>query len=377
MLRTMTVIDVPRGLAGLAVAETSVGDVRGEEGFYHYHEYDATTLARRCSFEDVWRLLIDGVLPTDDTQRAAFAAETAALRPLPPSIDGVVGPVASLGSPDAELRSVMAAIGASAGFRPVVDLSPAQRRHDGLLLAATMPTAVAALHRRRQGLAPIRPDPARGVVADYLHQLGAEPTPDQVRALEQYLISTIDHGFNSSTFTARVVASTGADTGACVVAAMGALSGPRHGGAPSRALDMLDAIGTGAAAPAWVRAELDAGRRIPGFGHAVYRTTDPRSALLSEVANRLGGPRVAMATEVEAVVVAELARRHPERRLVTNVEYWASVVLEAAGVPRPLFTSTFSVARVVGWTAHILEQAADAKIIRPSAHYVGPDPARS
>ena len=377
MLRTMTVIDVPRGLAGVAVAETSVGDVRGEEGFYHYHEYDATTLARRWSFEDVWRLLVDGALPADDTERAAFAAETAALRPLPPSIDGVVGAVSSLGSPDAELRSLMAAIGASAGFRPVVDLSPAQRRHDGLVLAATMPTAVAALHRRRQGLEPIAPDPAGGVVADYLHQLGAEPTPDQVRALEQYLISTIDHGFNSSTFTARVVASTGADTGACVVAAMGALSGPRHGGAPSRALDMLDAIGTAAAAPAWVRAALDAGLRIPGFGHAVYRTTDPRSALLSEVANRLGGPRVAMAAEVEAVVVAELARRHPERRLVTNVEYWASVVLEAAGVPRSLFTSTFAVARVVGWTAHILEQAADAKIIRPYAHYVGPDPARS
>jgi citrate synthase len=198
-----------------------------------------------------------------------------------------------------------------------------------------------------------------------------------VRALEQYLISTIDHGFNSSTFTARVVASTGADTGACVVAAMGALSGPRHGGAPSRALDMLDAIGTAAAAPTWVRAELEAGRRIPGFGHAVYRTTDPRSVLLSEVANRMGGPRVELATEVEAVVEAELARRHPERRLVTNVEYWASVVLDAAGVPRQLFTSTFAVARVIGWTAHILEQAADAKIIRPSAHYVGPDPSRS
>ena len=373
----MTVIDVPRGLAGVAVAETSVGDVRGEEGFYHYRQYDATTLARRCTFEELWRLLVDGALPADEWERAAFAAETAALRALPPAIDAVARAAAGLGSPDAELRSVKAANGAGAGLRPVVDLAPAERRHDGLLLAATMPTAVAALHRRRQGLEPITPDPARGVVADYLHQLGVDATSDQVRALEQYLISTIDHGFNSSTFTARVVASTGADTGACVVAAMGALSGPRHGGAPSRALDMLDAIGTAAAAPAWVRTELDAGRRIPGFGHAVYRTTDPRSALLSEVANRIGGPRVELATEVEAVVEAELARRHPERRLVTNVEYWASVVLDAAGVPRRLFTSTFAVARVIGWTAHILEQAADAKIIRPSAHYVGPDPSRS
>jgi citrate synthase len=371
-----SVIDVPRGLAGVAVAETSVGDVRGEEGFYHYHQYDATALARGCTFEDVWRLVVDGALP-DGPQRAAFGAETAALRPLPASIGAVVAAAAPLGAPDGELRAVMAAIGAGAHLRPVVDLPPAERRHDGLLMAATMPTAVAALHRRRQGLEPIPPDPQRGVVADYLHQLGAEPTPDQVRGLEQYLITTIDHGFNSSTFTARVVASTGADTAACVVAAMGALSGPRHGGAPSRALDMLDAIGSASAAPRWVRAELDSGRRIPGFGHAVYRTTDPRSALLAEVAARLGGERAAMATEVEAVVVAELARRHPERRLVTNVEYWASVVLEATGVPRELFTSTFAVARVIGWTAHILEQSADTKIIRPSAHYVGPEPSRS
>jgi citrate synthase len=371
------VIDVPRGLAGVAVAETSVGDVRGEEGFYHYHQYDATALARRYSFEDVWRLLIDGALPHDDAERSAFAAETAALRTLPPEIDRVVTTASSLGAPDAELRTVMAAIGAAARLRPVVDLAPAERRRDGLRLAAAMPSAVAALHRRRQGREPIAPDPARGVVADYLNQLGVEPSPEQVRALEQYLITTIDHGFNSSTFTARVVASTGADTGACVVAAMGALSGPRHGGAPSRALDMLDAIGRASAAEAWVRAELDAGRRIPGFGHAVYRATDPRSALLAEVAARVGGSRVAMAAAVEGVVVAELARRHPERRLVTNVEYWASVVLEAAGVPRALFTSTFAVARVIGWTAHILEQAADAKIIRPAAHYVGPDPSPS
>ncbi len=370
------VIDVPRGLSGVAVAETAVGDVRGNEGFYHYHQYDATDLARRYTFGDVWRLLVDGALPTAG-ERAAFAAETAAMRPLPDGLDAVVAAAAPLGAPDAELRSVVGAVGAAARLRPLVDLSPAERRRDGLLMAGTMPTAVAALHRRRQGLAPIAPDPRRGVVADYLHQLGAAPTPDQVRGLEQYLITTIDHGFNSSTFTARVVASTGADTGACVVAALGALSGPRHGGAPSRALDMLDAIGSVSNAEAWVRAELDAGRRLPGFGHAVYRTTDLRSALLAEVAARLGGPRVAMAADVEAVVVAELARRHPERRLVTNVEYWASVVLEATGVPRELFTSTFAVARVIGWTAHILEQAADAKIIRPSAHYIGPAPARS
>jgi citrate synthase len=197
-----------------------------------------------------------------------------------------------------------------------------------------------------------------------------------VRALERYLVTTIDHGFNNSTFTARVVASSGADTGACVVAAMGALSGPRHGGAPSRALDMLDAIGSTDRAEDWVRAELHADRRIPGFGHPVYRTMDPRSVLLAEVAAELGGPRVDLATHVEATVRAELARRHPERPLDTNVEFWASIVLEGAGVPPELFTSTFAVARVIGWTAHILEQSADTKIIRPSAHYTGPEPSQ-
>src|SRR5262249_32048997 len=225
-----SVIDVPRGLAGVAVAETAVGDVRGDEGFYHYHQYDATALARRYTFEDVWRLLVDGSLPTA-AERAEFAAETAALRPLPTPVGTVVAAEASLRAPDAELRSGMAAVGAAASLRPVVDLSPAERRRDGLSLAARMPTAVAALHRRRQGLETIAPDPQRGVVADYLRQLGTEPTADQVRGLEQYLITTIDHGFNSSTFTARVVASTGADTGACVGAALGALSGPRPGGA--------------------------------------------------------------------------------------------------------------------------------------------------
>jgi citrate synthase len=376
MLTTMTtMIDVPRGLAGVAVAETAVGDVRGEEGFYHYHQFDATGLARTRSFEDVWRLLIDGNLPANPAEAAAFRAETGPRRVLPAPVDAVVAAVGRLGAPDAGLRAVMAAVGAAAGLRPIVDLTREEVRRDGLLMAAPMSTAVAALYRRRQGLAPVPVDPAGGLVEDYLRQLsGEDPAPEQVRALQQYLVTTIDHGFNNSTFTARVVASSGADTGACVVAAMGALSGPRHGGAPSRALDMLDAIGTADRAEAWVQAELDAGRRIPGFGHPVYRTMDPRSVLLAEVATGLGGPRVELATQVEATVRAQLARRHPERPLDTNVEFWASIVLEGAGVPPELFTSTFAVARVIGWTAHSLEQADDTKIIRPSAHYVGPEP---
>jgi citrate synthase len=370
-----TMMDVPPGLAGVAVAETAVGDVRGEEGFYHYRQYDACELARTSTFEDVWRLLIDGALPAGDADRAAFAAEVGALRALPRSVTPVIDALAPLGAPDAELRSAIAAVGAARRLRPIGDLSPLERRIDALAVAAVVPTAVAALYRRGHGHEPVAPDPSRPVVEDYLRQLlGEVPSPVVVRALEQYLISTIDHGFNASTFTARVVASTAADTGAAVVAALGALSGPRHGGAPSRVLDLLDAVGSADRAAAYVRAEMDAGRRIPGFGHAVYRAHDPRSELLHEVAVSVGGPRVDVAAEIEEIVVAELARRYPDRRLVTNVEFWAAVVLEQSGMPRPLFTSTFAVARVIGWTANILEQATDPKIIRPAAHYIGPEP---
>jgi citrate synthase len=368
-------MDVPRGLAGVAVTSTSVGDVRGEEGFYHYRQYDACELARTQTFEDVWRLMIDGALPANDEERAAFAAEVAAQRGLPASTSGLIERLAGLGSPDAEVRSAMAAIGAARQLPPIVDVSRGDQRAEAIALAAMLPTVVAALHRRRLGLEPIEPDPGLPVVADYLRQLHGTPAPAaQVRALEQYLISTVDHGFNASTFTARVVASTGADMAAAIVAALGALSGPRHGGAPSRVLDMFDAIGTPDRARDWVTAQLDADRRISGFGHAVYRSKDPRSELLSEIAHRLDGGRVEMAANVEGIVLDELARRHPERRLVTNVEFWASVVLEESTVPRELFTSTFAVARIVGWTANILEQAEDTKIIRPAAHYVGPEP---
>jgi citrate synthase len=368
-------MDVPRGLAGVAVTSTSVGDVRGEEGFYHYRQYDACELARTQSFEDVWRLMIDGALPADERERAAFAAEVAEHRALPDSVSAVLERLAHLGSPDAEARAALAALGAASHLLPIVEVSRAEQRAEAIALAAALPTAVAALHRRRLGLDPVAPDPRLPVVADYLRQLHGSAAPaDQVRALEQYLISTIDHGFNASTFTARVVASTGADMAAALVAALGALSGPRHGGAPSRVLDMFDAIGRPERARAWVTAELDAGRRISGFGHAVYRSKDPRSELLSEIAHGLNGERVEMAAAMEASVLDELGRRHPERPLVTNVEFWASVVLEATNVPRDLFTSTFAVARVIGWTANILEQAEDTKIIRPAAHYVGPEP---
>ena len=217
------------------------------------------------------------------------------------------------------------------------------------------------------------PSGGLGHAAAYLYSVtGVRASPAAVRALEQYLVLTLDHGFNASTFTARVVASTGADLSAVAGAALGALSGPLHGGAPSRALDALDAIGDPAGTDAWVRAEVAAGRRIMGFGHAVYRGVDPRSRLLREVAGELGGPLVERAVAIEAQVEGTLDRLKPGRPLASNVEFYAGVVMAACGLPRELFSPTFAVSRVVGWMAHALEQAAGAKLIRPGARYDGP-----
>jgi citrate synthase len=208
--------------------------------------------------------------------------------------------------------------------------------------------------------------------ANYLYMLtGSEPTPEHARAIEQYLISTVDHGFNNSTFTARVIASTGTDLAACVTGALGSLSGPLHGGAPSRALDTLDEIGTPDKAEEWVREQVTNGARIMGFGHPVYRTDDPRSIMLRGVAERLGGPLVDFAVSVEAHVIKALAELKPGRQLYTNVEWYAGVVMELCGVPRDMFTPTFATSRVIGWCANILEQSHDSKIIRPAAHYSG------
>ncbi|MEV7685071.1 citrate synthase/methylcitrate synthase [Streptomyces bungoensis] len=374
--RTAPRVDVPRGLAGVVVTDTQVGDVRGTEGFYHYRQYSAVELARTCGFEDVWHLLLHGELPGPD-RRAAFAAETAALRRLPGEVSAALPAVAAASrtsGPLAGMRTALSLLGAAKGFRPVYDIDAGRRRADALAACAAVPTLLTALYRLGRGLDPVEPREDLSHAADYLYMLtGEEPDPRQARAVEQYLISTVDHGFNASTFTARVIASTGADVAACLTGAVGALSGPLHGGAPSRALDTLDAIGTPDRTDAWIRERVLAGDRIMGFGHPVYRTEDPRSRMLREIALGFGGPRVDLAVQVERQVEAILAELKPGRELHTNVEYYAGVVMELCGLPREMFTPTFAAARVVGWSANILEQAEDSKIIRPVARYVGPE----
>ncbi|MDQ0793489.1 citrate synthase/methylcitrate synthase [Streptomyces sp. B1I3] len=370
-------LDAPRGLAGVIVTDTALGDVRGREGFYHYRHYSAIELAESRSFEDVWYLMFHGELP-DRAGSAEFAARTAALRRLPFEVRDALPAIARAGAvsgPLAGLRTALSLLGASAGFRPVYDIGADRRRSDALTVCAAVPTVLTALYRLGQGLQPVEPREDLPFAANYLYMLtGQEPDIARAAAVERYLIATVDHGFNASTFTARVVASTGADTAACLVAAVGALSGPLHGGAPSRALDTLDAIGTPDRIDGWIREQVLAGGRIMGFGHPVYRTEDPRSRMLRSIAQGFGGPLVDFAVEVERQVEAILAELKPGRELHTNVEFYAGVVMELCGLPREMFTPTFCAARAVGWSANILEQAEDSKIIRPAARYVGPPP---
>ncbi|WP_405847100.1 citrate synthase [Streptomyces sp. NBC_01518] len=372
-----TTVDVPPGLAGVVVTDTQLGDVRGLEGFYHYRQYSAVDLTHTRSFEDVWHLMVHGELP-NAAQLSAFTARTTKLRSLPSGVREALPAVAAASSrsgPLAALRTALSLLGAAKGFRPVYDIDAGQRRDDTIVSAAAVPTLLTALYRLGQRLEPIEPREDLPYAANYLYMLtGSEPDAERVRAIEQYLISTIDHGFNASTFTARVITSTGADVAAALVGAVGALSGPLHGGAPSRALDTLDAIGTRDRIDPWIRERVLAGDRIMGFGHPIYRTEDPRSRMLRGIAERFGGPLVDFAIEVEQHVEAILAELKPGRDLHTNVEFYAGVVMELCGLPREMFTPTFAAARVVGWSANILEQAEDPKIIRPVARYVGPEP---
>jgi citrate synthase len=358
-----------RGLENVTVGTTRLSHVDGTAGRLIYSGHDAVDLARERSFEDVWHLLHRGELPADD----AFARATVALRTAPLGHDTLAAIARTGGAPMAQLQAAIAACGAAWGLRPwhgrAIDAVP----DEALRIAAVVPTLVAALWRLGRGEDVVEPDPALDHVANYLWMLhGRRPSAEETIAARTYLILTAEHGMNASTFTARVIASTGADVASAVAGAAGALSGPLHGGAPSFVLDMLDDVGTPERAAAWIAEALAGKQRIMGFGHRVYRTEDPRAACLRETAERLGGERVALARGVETAALAALRAAKPGRALYTNVEFWSAVVLERAGIPRALFTPTFTASRVVGWTAHVVEQVRDNRLIRPDVEYVGP-----
>jgi citrate synthase len=370
--------EVPKGLEGVVVADTTVGDVRGLEGFYHYRQYNAVDLAKSRPIEDVWYLMFEGRLPATLAERETFAADIRPRRVIPPAVVDVLPEIARAGDvfvPLDALRTAISQYGAALGFRPSIDVDAATLRENAMSTCAVVPTLICALWRLRRGLEPVAPRDDLAYSANYLYMMHGEvPPPEYAAAAEKYLISTVDHGFNASTFTARVITSTGADLGAAVVGAIGALSGPLHGGAPSRALQMLDEIGTADRAEPWLRAAVERGDRLMGFGHRVYKTDDPRSLMLREVADALGGDKMELARHIEATAVRVLDELKPGRRLYTNVEFYAGIVMDRCGIPRELFTPTFAASRVIGWCAHILEQAGDNRLIRPSAQYVGPPP---
>lgn len=370
-----SLIEVPAGLKGVVVTDTELGDVRGGEGFYHYRQYSAIDLARERSLEEVWHLVFEGELPNPGQLRD-FKRELASYRTLDPNVAALLPGISQVGDPWNPLDGLRTALSLACtarGLGPVHDRDPERRREDALFVCAQVPILAAALWRLRHKEAPLEPDTNLGYAADYLRMIADKcPTAERARAIEQYLVSTIDHGFNASTFTGRVIAATGADMGGCVVGAIGAFSGPLHGGSLSRSLETLDRIGTAENIDREIRPRIEAGKLIMGFGHAIYKTRDPRSQLLMEITDSLGGERAALAKEVEVRVVELFEELKPGREIHTNVEFYAGVLLDACGIPRPMFTSTFATSRVIGWTANVLEQALDKNIIRPSAKYVGP-----
>ncbi len=385
--------DVPKGMEGVVAAETHTGTVNGELGFYQYRQYDAVELSRTRSFEEVAALMIDAELPSRDalsrfvadlnTARAsvgeikAASEETLRLGLHPDyslSEDGVT-PTSKLSEANqmARLRTAASKLGEAFLMKPTFDSSPVQRRRDCIRMISSLPAIAASNWRMSQGLDPVEPRDDLGFVANYAWMLiGSELPPAQAQALEKYMISTMDHGLNASTFTVRVVTSTGADLGAIVSAGIGALSGPLHGGAPSRVLEMLREIGDPDNAYRYIKKKIEDGERIMGFGHRIYKTLDPRSELMKEVALELGGSLVELAVEVESTVVQLLDELKPGRDLYTNVEFYSSVVMNLCGIPNPMLTPTFALSRCVGWSAHSLEQASDNRIIRPASRYIGP-----
>jgi citrate synthase len=374
----MSVVDMrqeaPRGLDGVVVARTSVSDVNGTEGFYHYRGVDPTTFVRTGTFEDAWYLLLRGSLPTAD-ERRAFGDRIRSAMVVPPVLDAALPALAALGPAGSMdvLRTAVSSAGVSVGCVPWTEQDGATTEEQALRLGALTPVLAAALFRLARGERVVAPVPGLGIAANYLRMIdGHTPSVDRVRALETYLILAADHGFCNSTFALRVVASSGTDVGGALSAAVAALSGPLHGGAIGRVPTMLEAIGDRSRAEPWLRDRLARGERLMGFGHAVYRTTDPRTTVLRELAREIGGERAALAELVEDVGVRLLNDHRTDKRREANIELYAGFALEHAGVPEELFGSTFAVARMAGWTANLLEQVADNRIFRPAAHYEGP-----
>jgi citrate synthase len=363
------VLPKPEGLEGVVAASTALSHVFGEEGRLVYRGYDIHELAGNASFEEVAYLLWMGHLPTR-AELAGLLATLGAERSLPAQVVEVIRDLPPTAAPMDALRTGVSALGAidDKRFDETPDLDEA------IALTARFPGILAAFHRLRQGLEPVAPRPEHNTAQSYLYQLhGREPEERHWRPLEVYLTLLADHGMNASTFTARVIASTGSDLCSAITGAIGALKGPLHGGAPSKVLDMLEAIGSAENVDPWLTAALDRGDRLMGFGHRVYKAEDPRAEILRGMAREASTPEFfELSRRTEERALEMLHERKPGRRLYTNVEFYSAAVLSAVGLPGDMFTPTFAVSRVAGWSAHVLEQVANNRLIRPQSEFVGP-----
>ncbi len=344
------------GLAGVVAFETEIAEPDRQGGSLRYRGVDIAELVGRVNFEQVWGLLVD--------------------ESLEPGLPVVfTGPEVHTGNHMSDLQSTLAILSGRWRLPQLIDVDDAQAREDLRRLSAAALSIVAQSARGPIAPAVREETVLRGRTAAerFLLAWRGEATEEHARAIDTYWICTAEHGMNASTFTARVIASTGADVGAALSGAVGALSGPLHGGAPARVLPMLDAVAETGDPEGWVRDALGRGQRIMGFGHRVYRAEDPRARLLKETARELGSPRFEVAEALEQAAHEAIAERHPDHSW-TNVEYWSAVVLDAAEVPPALAPAMFACSRTAGWSAHILEQKRLGVIVRPSARYVGPGP---
>jgi citrate synthase len=348
--------DVQSGLEGVVAFATEIAEPDRDGGALRYRGVDIEEIVGNVPFEQVWGLLVDG-----------------ALEPGLPPADPHPLAVRS-GDPRVDTQAALAMLGPEWGFKSLIDISDEQARAD-LARASVMALSFVAQSARGTGRPPVpqrEVDKATSIPERFLIRWRGEADPDHVKAIDAYWISAAEHGMNASTFTARVIASTGADVAAALSGAVGALSGPLHGGAPARVLKMLDEVEQAGDAEKWVKEALDRGERLMGFGHRVYRAEDPRARVLRRISQQIGSKRFEVAEALEQAALAELKARRPDRVLATNVEFWSAVVLDHAHVPSNLFTSLFTCARTAGWSAHILEQKREQRLIRPSAKYVGP-----
>jgi citrate synthase len=358
----------PSGLEGVVAASTALSHVYGDEGRLVYRGYDIHELAGNARFEEVAYLLWVGHLP-NASELNELQQKLDANREIPEQVVTVLRQLPTETSPMDALRTGVSALGPL--YPDIFDLHP--DLDEAIALAAKFPSILAAFHRLRNGQEPVAPKSGHNTAQSYLYQLfGKEPEERHWMPLDTYLILLTDHGMNASTFTARVIASTHSDIVSALTGAVGALKGPLHGGAPSLVLDMLNEIGSPENVDAWLTDALDRGERLMGFGHRVYKAEDPRAEILREMARTASDPDFFdLSYKTEQRALAMLEERKPGRKLYTNVEFYSAAVLAAVGLPGDMFTPTFSVARSVGWSAHVLEQVANNRLIRPQSEFVG------